>query len=550
MSSSDTVILITAPGDVVVRQEKGLQLHAQVSFDKPRQFSGNFQNVRMYKDEDYQKKREFLGIDENVAKKPDGAAVTGNSGVPAVSNASAVTGNSNASAVTGGSNASAVSGGETGAQTDKPFTFTNYMKDSSPYLRFSDTLKGAKGFLDTITDQKKNSLSTGAKLAYKIGLLIFFTVNLLYPIIVFAVDPKHVPYNVICGVISLIGFVYECIEVTLDIHKICKNRQGADIQQTESKEDGSYKGKVLKIFKEFVIDSLGEILIYPSIICSLYGFINERGWEFNTTLSIFDFLLLLYTFVMDAIYAKLYHIWLVRKLVKASYKAYDEHENITDLKCWNRCCEPLAMSTFNSCILAVLHWLMLAIIGVRIYADNFQGEDEQNVEGSFRVSGLTGFMIGCGAYLPVACMAVYVIVNKYWFLQIYWLVYDKRTTYIDNRKKYNYIKQIPGSVKLLGFLKDPVAYIAVIGLVAPFIAFLVGAYLQDINDAPDGANVAAGILGTLFLFCFMFCNVQACLIAAIMGIIAAIALMLFMMFICFLATAGSSSTSTNSRYRR
>jgi len=336
---NDKVVLVTAPGNDSSEGnigEKELELHAQVSFEKPKQFSGNFHNVQMHKDEEYHKSRAFFGMDEN-AEHSTGIAVTGRSG-------------GTASAVSGG-------GGI------KPFTFTNYMKDSSTFLRFTDTAKSAKGFLDTLINQKKDSLSTGAKNVYKLGLLIFFAINLLYPIIVFAVNPEYVPYNVICGVISFVGFIYECIQIVPEIYKLIKNRQEAAIQEIDN-NDGSYKGKVLKVLKEFVIDSFGEILIYPSIICGLYGFINERGWEFNTTLSIFDFLLLLYTFVIDAFYAKLYHIWLVKRLVSASYAAHDKHENI-NTKWWkDRCLTPLSLTIPNSCILAVMHWLMLAIIGV------------------------------------------------------------------------------------------------------------------------------------------------------------------------------------------
>ena len=47
----------------------------------------------------------------------------------------------------------------------------------------------------------------------------------------------------------------------------------------------------------FIKDSLGELFIYPSIICGLFGFINERGWEFDSALAVFDFILLSYSFL-------------------------------------------------------------------------------------------------------------------------------------------------------------------------------------------------------------------------------------------------------------
>ena len=59
---------------------------------------------------------------------------------------------------------------------------------------------------------------------------------------------------------------------------------------------------------EFIRDSLGELFIYPSIICGLFGFINERGWEFDSALAVFDFILLLYSFLTDIFNVKIIHI--------------------------------------------------------------------------------------------------------------------------------------------------------------------------------------------------------------------------------------------------
>ena len=129
------------------------------------------------------------------------------------------------------------------------------------------------------------------------------------------------------------------------------------------------------MFKEFVFDSLGEILIYPSIIC---GFVNEKGWEFNGAIAVFDFLLLLYSIVMDVFYAKLVHVWLLQKVIRASYKAHDEYEQVGSLG-WKKILEcivtPFSMTIPYAIALALMHWFMLAIIRVRIYAD--QGRPQE-----------------------------------------------------------------------------------------------------------------------------------------------------------------------------
>ena len=76
-----------------------------------------------------------------------------------------------------------------------------------------------------------------------------------------------------------------------------------------------------------MVDSLGEILIYPSIICGLYGFVNEKSWQFDSAIAVFDFILLFYSLVMDAIYTKINYIWLLQKVIRSAYKAYDELES-------------------------------------------------------------------------------------------------------------------------------------------------------------------------------------------------------------------------------
>ena len=194
---------------------------------------------------------------------------------------------------------------------------------------------------------------------------------------------------------------------------------------------------------------------------------------------------------------------------------------------------------------------MLAIIGVRIYADNFaKDEQDQSTQGPIATQAPTGgmsdsteptgdytsasftrYMIFCGAYLPVASICVYFILNKYWFLQIYWLIKNKGFLSVNNNKemttliKYQYIKRMPESVKTMAFLRDPLAYFAVIFLMVPFIPFTVGTFLPDYKEwqLTDDVRSAAGGLGAFFIITFLIANCQAALIFAILVIIITVA---------------------------
>ena len=191
---------------------------------------------------------------------------------------------------------------------DIPFTLHNFVfflnknKKKKKFITTSSVKNSFKTFRNFVLEKNLLKLpwSDGFKILYKAGLLIFFVINFLYPIIVFAVKTQHVGYNVVCGVISLIGLIFELYEIIPDLYRYIKNwkqkrqNQGNPEAESNSNDSGtnvtitkdprqtenehfSYVQEAKFIFKEFIIDSLGEILIYPSLICNLYGFINERG---------------------------------------------------------------------------------------------------------------------------------------------------------------------------------------------------------------------------------------------------------------------------------
>ena len=39
----------------------------------------------------------------------------------------------------------------------------------------------------------------------------------------------------------------------------------------------TYKTKLRSVLKEYILHSIGELLLLPSLVCSLYGFINEKA---------------------------------------------------------------------------------------------------------------------------------------------------------------------------------------------------------------------------------------------------------------------------------
>jgi len=445
------------------------------------------------------------------------------------------------------------------SDTEVNFTLSNYVRNSKHFVQQSHIAKGADGFFDIFT---KHKFGQKVKTAYKICLLIYYLVHSLYRIIVFAIERQHLAYNIVCGIFSFVGLMYEAVpQVIHKIKQYNKERQRScqisptdsnmpaendnntmhieDIENDTSQDhmsqvntsDGTLNetSYAKKIFKEFLVDSLGEILIYPLIICALYGFINERRWQFDSAIAVFDSILLFYSLAMDAVYTKINYIWLLQKVIRSSYKAYDELESTNTNTCF-KLFSPFSLIIPFGIMLVLTHWFMLAIIGVRIYADNFSREIDGNGNfssepetGDYETTPYTRFMIFCGAYLPVISVIVYILLNKYWFLQIFWTIKD------EDASAENNIKEMPTSVKLLAFLVDLKAYVAVIFLMIPFIFFALGTFLYDYQTSDfelvsSARNAAIGFGGG-FIFLFVLSNIQAILVSISLIIIVVIMLL-------------------------
>ena len=92
-------------------------------------------------------------------------------------------------------------------------------------------------------------------------------------------------------------------------------------------------------------------------------------------------------------------------------------------------------------ILMLTQWFMIALIGIRIYADNLTAERNSSVNSSNKTeyqhqesSSYTAYMICCGWLLPVLSTIVYIVVNKYWFFQIFWSIKSKAEVKISIQK--------------------------------------------------------------------------------------------------------------------
>ena len=379
-------------------------------------------------------------------------------------------------------------------------------------------------------------------------LFVFFLANFILSIVNIAVKQEPLGYNITCNIISFISLIVSLCTLVNDILLRCckkyKEQKSNKIKPENGNENKKSTAMVLElediehnvqnqytdsedklvqqvaknelkpvaIVKQLAKKLLLELLLYPTIICSLYGLINEKQWQFDDALAGYNFLSFLFSVCMDAFYTKLKYIWIVQKLIiSESHNANDKCKMVLI-----RCTLPCLSVIPHIFLLALVHWLIMAIIGVRIYidnfsreinytsinADNFSGEiDQANTSdtGGYDITPYTGYMIFCGFYLPVTSVIVYVVLNRAWF-----------SDEIESKCE-----------KILFFFYDPVAYIVVPFLMIPFIAFCAGIFFPDYigNTSeyevnPNAWENAAG-LGYIFIVIFLLCNIRAALIFAI-----------------------------------
>ena len=365
---------------------------------------------------------------------------------------------------------------------------------------------------ELLSATKKLPNSTAWRLTYRLLLLTFYLFQFLYPTIAFAVEGRNVRFNVACMIISFLGLLTQLFGIRnmwVDIKKafgycgVCK-------QDTEENNLCNYEIKLTSgpygsIFNEFVTSFFGEVLIYPSTICNLIGFINGRSWEFKNTLDGLDTFLMGYSVVTDLVFAKWQYVIQAARAMRATYRKYDEAKG-QNLSCkeWcdNQLCTPPSYLPIYCFLLSVTHLGMLGNISFRIYADNFYGEPMnatafingtlENVtiyvaptEGSYRLVGFTVYMIIAGAIIPLWSIAAYLFFNQYWFLQLLYVIRRKEKGDFIDQQRAERIENMPNKDKWVSLLFNPFSYLIALPFMTMMVLFVMGAFGNGYDNMYD-----------------------------------------------------------------
>ena len=99
----------------------------------------------------------------------------------------------------------------------------------------------------------------------------------------------------------------------------------------------------------------------------------------------------------------------------------------------------------------LLHWSMLAIVGVRIYVDNFI-DILRNTQGATISSVHKIYDTLLCLYLPIASWIAFIILNKYWFYEVFSVIKQSADQEVC-------MQSISTWIKLFSFVFYPAAYI-------------------------------------------------------------------------------------------
>ena len=362
-----------------------------------------------------------------------------------------------------------------------------------------------RGFIVILYENKKLPWSARMNLIYRVALMVYFTINFVVSIVPFVIK-DHNSYSIFYMIFSFIGFLFVCAAMYLD-HR--------EIHRTDEEVEYSDNKLITNVIMYHVISCMGGFLIYPALICVLYGFIYERAWQFDDEKTGYSFLMFVYSVIMDAVCMKFFMICLVIRIICASYANFELAKS-RDTDSEEECdgdkihFSPVYLSILFTIATAVIHWLMIGIIAVRIYIDNFTVRVNDTVSirdntGDYRTASSTWYAISCAIFLPILSWVTYIIIHKLWFYEIYLAIYLR-----DSGRAHDVPQQAPSKEKMFASYDDLFAHLASWLLIAAFLTFVLFPYYDGFDHkVASSTRLTIHILEFCFMGLFLLTNPHA-----------------------------------------
>ncbi|XP_013382616.1 uncharacterized protein LOC106153289 [Lingula anatina] len=259
---------------------------------------------------------------------------------------------------------------------------------------------------------------------------ILLTLTFIFTIVFAILDgDKNIVFTVICTILTaaeffiwlFAGFKFfrrmlcvKCVQKKVgpaaDVEeKVISETEGASEQQEATKRVPVVEGAGARA-AQFAKNIAQEILLYPIIVCDLYGLVSEQSYSFGSWESVISMLLLIFAMI-ELIFTysvRMYMLIVVFKIME------DKVDGIR--QCGALCFGGIQWRYVSNIIgNVVVFVLMIAILGIQIQVDN-------TVLGELHVSGAAGFMIACTILLPICNVAIFLAINMHAVMELLYKV--------------------------------------------------------------------------------------------------------------------------------
>ncbi|XP_062508623.1 uncharacterized protein LOC134184875 [Corticium candelabrum] len=296
--------------------------------------------------------------------------------------------------------------------------------------------------LKAAAKELKTRLSDRYELVMKIAKLLFFLFQFIYPLVLFLLDIEDLSYNITCLVVGFIGIVKDGWETLTEIDERRKqNKTKKQIEEQESTTGATTNQRKVEInvstadeaekefrkrFKDVCLDLFEEVLIYPAIICDVFGFVNGEVYKFKRGTDYVDTILLIYGIALDLIDKQIRRIILLYRTWKALCDAYPSTQTRGScVLCCGNGFVPWFIVQFA--FLAVVHFFMIAVVGFRCFYDNREEHD-------YTTTPESRFLIAAALCLPLVSIIMYVLMNKVWMVEMFIEIKRQKNKSYKNRR--------------------------------------------------------------------------------------------------------------------
>ena len=192
-------------------------------------------------------------------------------------------------------------------------------------------MNSIKGLIDILYSQPKLPWKLELLVVYKLNLFFYYFINFIYLIVACAIQGEHVGYYGTYIIIVFLGLIHETFELSCGLYPYIKKcyvscRRSSAVSPTSNEPQGTeeipiapafssannepqrtegntdvpvvspansepqpteentnvttvpHSKKTKNVLKQYLLHSVGELLIFPCLICSLYGYVNEKSW--------------------------------------------------------------------------------------------------------------------------------------------------------------------------------------------------------------------------------------------------------------------------------